>query len=137
MLISPFALEPELDQAPDGASAPRATNDGHTLRIDNRGAIDQKCDLDLQQDKTKADEAFLCAVPPGKHQRDNGEYKRREQQQVRNTAIRGAHFFALSPNSTNRRRASIMNVGYGCCPALLRYLIFDVTDVSLEWRQPS
>jgi hypothetical protein len=106
LALFPLRLEPELDQAPDGASAPRATNDGHTLRIDNRGAVDQKCDHDLQQDKTKADEAFLCAVPPGKHQRDNGEYKRREQQQVRNTAIRGAHFFTLSPSSTKRRMAS-------------------------------
>jgi hypothetical protein len=43
----------------------------------------------------------------------------------------------FSTSSTRRRMASIMNVGYGCCPTLLRYLIFDVTDVSLEWRQPS
>ena len=44
------------------------------------------------------------------------------------------HFFGFSPISTRRRMASIMNVGHGCCPALLRYLIFDVTDVPLSGR---
>jgi hypothetical protein len=35
-------------RGPDGASAPRATNDGLTSRIDNRGAEGQRCDHDLQ-----------------------------------------------------------------------------------------
>jgi hypothetical protein len=33
--------------------------------------------------------------------------------------------------------ASIMSIGHGRCSALLRYLIFDVADVRLEWRQPT
>ena len=82
-------------------------------RIDHRGAIGQRCDHDLQQDKTKADDACRCAIPPGKHQRHNGEYKRREQQPGRNIAIRAAHFFALSPSSTG-------GVSSEGCFALLR-----------------
>jgi hypothetical protein len=33
--------------------------------------------------------------------------------------------------------ASIMSIGHRRCSALLRYLIFDVADVRLEWRQPT
>ena len=33
--------------------------------------------------------------------------------------------------------ASIMSIGHRRCSALLRYLIFDIADVRLEWRQPT
>jgi len=51
--------------------------------------------------------------------------------------LRRAHFFTFNPSSTSRRMASIMNVGRGRYSALLRYVIFDVANVGLEWRQPS
>src|SRR5258706_10993507 len=45
--------------------------------------------------------------------------------------------FALSPSSTRRRTSLIMTVIHRGCSALLRYLIFDVAELRLEWRQPS